>query len=677
MDLTILDAVGQGLVALGEPTRLGFLFLGVLIGLFIGILPGIGGLTALALLLPFTFSMDTYAAFALLLGVSATAATGDTIPAVLFGVPGGAGSAATVLDGFPMTRRGEAGRALSAAYLSSLLGGIFGAILLAAAVPLIRPVMMYFGSPELLAFAILGVSMVAVLSGGTPLRGMAAAGVGILLAMIGMDSQTGTTRWNFDTMYLWDGLPLVPVILGLFALPELCDLAISRSAIAAPARSTMLSGMLQGAKDVMRNWFLVLRCSWIGAAFGAMPGISGSVIDWLAYGYAARTVKGGSETFGKGDVRGVIAPEAANNAKEGGALIPTLAFGIPGTASMTILLSAFLVHGLVPGPTMLTQHLDLTYAMVWSVAIANVLGAGLCYLMSGHFAKIAALRYTLILPCVLSVIYISAFEGSRQWGDLYVLLMFGVVGWVMKRLGWPRPPLILGFVLGAVIETYMFISIERFGMDWLTRPAVVVILGIALIGLVRPLFKAKLGKRPAGGQRLALGFNLRPSAVFPMLLIAVVGLLLVEAGPWPTNAKLVPMIVGTITISFAALSLLGEVLRPAAAPGIGGATHQQMEIDTDYGDLSSRTVLFRAGIFFGWLLAFMAMMSVIGLIPTIFVFVIAYMRLENRERWTLVLTQAVCMTAFVVLLFDQTLHIQFPPTFLGSWFPALKVIPSL
>ena len=264
-----------------------------MMGLVLGIVPGIGGLAGTAMLLPFTFGMDPYSAFALLLGLGATTATGDPIPAILFGVPGGAASAATVLDGFPMAKRGEAGRALSAAYMSSMMGGIFGAMLLAVSIPILRPVMLYLGSPELLAFSVLGISMVAVLSGSAPLRGVAAGCLGIMIAMIGSDPQTGTLRWTFDSLYLWDGLPLTPVLLGLFALPELCDLLIARTTISKEIdKDNIYKGQWQGVKDCFDNWWLIVRCSWIGGGIGSIPGISASVVDWLAYGHALKTEKG-------------------------------------------------------------------------------------------------------------------------------------------------------------------------------------------------------------------------------------------------------------------------------------------------------------------------------------------------------------------------------------------------
>src|SRR5260221_6616082 len=298
-------AAGQALLALLEPHRMMFLMAGCMMGLVLGIVPGIGGLAGTGMLLPFTFGMDPYSAFALLLGLWATTATGDPIPAILFGVPGGAASAATVLDGFPMAKKGEAGRALSAAYMSSLMGGVFGAALMAVSIPILRPVMLFIGSPELLAFSVLGISMVAVLSGNAPLRGITAGCLGVMIAMIGTDPQTGTLRWTFDSLYLWDGLPLTPMLLGIFALPELCDLLISRLAIAKGSEKVnVYKGQWQGVVDCWDNMWLIVRCSWIGGGIGSLSRVSASVVHWLAYRHALQNQKRASATFGKGAVRG-------------------------------------------------------------------------------------------------------------------------------------------------------------------------------------------------------------------------------------------------------------------------------------------------------------------------------------------------------------------------------------
>jgi TctA family transporter len=234
-------------------------------------------------------------------------------------------------------------------------------------------------------------------------------------------------------------------------------------------------GVLKGARDALHHWFLVLRCSGFGVWLGAIPGMGAPVVDWFAYGHAAQTEKGARESFGKGDVRGVIAPESANNAKEGGALIPTIAFGVPGSAAMALLLGAFLIQGLVPGPDMLTKHLDVTYTMVWSLAVANVFATGICLHFARQLARISVVRAEVLAAPLIVVVFLAAFQATRHLADLVVLLSFGVLGWVMKRLGWPRPPLILGAVLSGIVENYAFISINRYGLTWLGRPLVIVI----------------------------------------------------------------------------------------------------------------------------------------------------------------------------------------------------------
>lgn len=685
METGMLHAAGAAFLILMDPFRLLMLGCGVMMGLVIGLLPGIGGLVGLALLLPFTFSMDPYAAFALLLGLASVTTTADTIPAVLFGVPGTAASQATVLDGLPMSKKGEAGRALAAAYTASLIGGLFGAFLMAVSLPILRPIILFIGSPELLALAVFGISSVAVLSGSAPLRGLAGAGLGIMIAMIGSDPQTGTLRWTMDSLYLWEGLPLVPAVLGLFALPELADLAIRRTAITSVTNFDPAAGRRQGMKDALDNWWLILRCSWIGAFFGAIPGIGGSVIDWLAYGHAIRSEKGAQKTFGTGDVRGVIAPESANNAKEGGALVPTIVFGVPGSAGMAILLGAFMIHGLVPGPDMITKNLQITYSMVWSIALANVLGAGLCFAFSAQFAKLATLRYTLILPIIMSITYVGAFQATRNWGDLFVLLIFGMIGWIMKQLKWPRPPLILGFILGDIIERYLFISIQRYGISWIARPVVIFFFAISALAILRPFLQ---DVKAAGGlKKMFSGFGkptFRLPDLFYVAFIGLISFMLIEAVTWNFSAKIIPVIVGIMALIFAGVSLLNQIFRRPELQAVMADddprrehTKLHMDLQSDMTELSTRQVLSRAAIFFGWLIGFMACMALIGLLPTVPLFVLAFMRFENREPWKIVIPMAIGLTFFIWLIFHELLTVPWPPTLAGQWFPALKFIPSI
>ena len=477
----LLEQAMAAFVIILDPVRFLILMLGCILGLFIGVIPGIGGLAGMALLLPFTYTMDPYTALAFLIGMWAATPTADTIPSILIGVPGAAGSAATVMDGYPMARRGEAGRALGASYTASLIGGIFGAVLLGAAIPILRPFMMAFGTPELLALCILGLSLVAAVSQGNMMKGLVAACFGVVIASVGDEAQTGELRWTFDSLYLWEGVPLEALVLGLFAIPELIELGAVRQAVAQHRSDSIVRDQFRGVKDAIVNIRLVFQSSWLGAILGSVPGLGGPAIDWIAYGSAAKSVKGGTESFGKGDVRGVIACEAANNSREGGALIPTLAFGIPASATMAILLGAFMMHGIQPGPKLLTEQLDITYTIVWSLMLGNIIAVVICFAFVTQLAKLATVPAGILVPTVVAIVFIGAYSATRDIGDLMVLIMFSVIGWGMKRFGWARAPVLLGLVLGDLVEQYLFISTSRYGSEWLTRPGVIFIFMIPVL----------------------------------------------------------------------------------------------------------------------------------------------------------------------------------------------------
>jgi len=667
MEASAFEFAMSALGIMLEPTRLMALSSGVLIGLMIGVIPGLGGVVGMALLLPFTYEMDPFAAFGFLIGMGSVTTTSDTVPAVLFGVPGTVGAAATIMDGYPLAQQGQAGRAFGAAYTASLLGGLAGAFLLAISIPILRPIILYLQSPDLLAICVFALSTVATLSGKAPLKGMTAAGLGLLLAMIGSDPQSGTLRWTFDALYLWDGVPLVPLTLGLFAIPELIDMAVARRSIAGDIKLDTRRGQLDGVRDALKNWWLVLRCSWLGAALGSIPGLGSAVIDWIAYGHAMKTEKH-TENFGKGDIRGVIAPESAANAKEGGSLVPTLAFGVPGSASMAILLGAFTIHGLVPGPRLLTDHLDITYSIVWSIALANVLGAGLCLVFSNQLARVAMVRIGTLLPLVLGIIFIGAFQGSRQWGDLYVLLGFGALGWVMKRQHWPRPPLILGFVLGGIIERYLFISIGRYDWAWLTQPLVLIFFALAVVSLAGPLL-GQFRMRPV---HEVFEFKAPSFATSMILSIAVVSVLvaaIIVSADWPFDARIVPQVVAYTALACISVSLLFEIF--TARSPLAEATAQR-DVPLADATLEPRERCRRSAVFFLWCCGYLVLALLLGMLPSLFVFVALCMHFWGRESMMRSVLLAVCITAFAWILFDRFLAVPWPQSLIGTWFPALQ-----
>lgn len=471
-----------------------FLCAGVLVGLAIGILPGLGGIVGMTILLPLIYGMDPHAAFALLIGMVAVIPTSDTFPSVMMGIPGSSGSQATIMDGYPLARKGEAARALGAAFTASLTGGLFGAAVLTGVIPIARPIVLSFGSPELFMLALLGLSMVGVLSGNQPIKGVLAAGIGLMIGAMGDAPALPEYRYYFGIGYLMDGIPLVIVGLGLFAFPEIIDLLIKGKAISEAA--TLGKGWMQGVKDAISHKLIILRCSVIGVIVGFLPGLGGTVVDWIAYGHVIQTTRDRGN-FGKGDIRGVLAPESSNNAKEGGGLIPTLLFGIPGSGSMAVFLGGLLILGIQPGPGMVTENVDLLYTAIWSLALANVFGAGLCILLSKPISRLTVIPFNYIAPFMILIITLASYQATRSWGDLIALLVMGVLGWVMKQYGWPRPAALIGYVLSRNVETYLFISVQRYGISWITRSGVIILALIIIVSLALGIFyQSKKARKP-------------------------------------------------------------------------------------------------------------------------------------------------------------------------------------
>jgi TctA family transporter len=522
---------------------------GVVVGLIVGVVPGIGGIFGMALLIPLTYHLDPYAAFALLLGMGSVTTTSDTIPAVFFGVPGTVGAAATVLDGHAMAKRGEAARALGAAYSASMIGGVFGALLLAASIPVVRPLILYLKTPDFFAIGVFGVSIVATLAGSQPLKGFAAAGLGALISFIGIDELSGFNRWTFGEVYFWEGLPIVVVFLGVFGLPELGAFLL-RGSVQEGALTPSIAGMWRGVRDTLNEWALVLRCSSIGALLGVVPGIGVAIIDWIAYGHASRR-PGDGPKFGAGNVRGVIAPESANNAKEGGSLIPTVAFGVPGSASMALLLGAFVIQGLVPGPDMLGKNAAITLSMVFSVAIANILGTAICLILTRPLASVARVPAVLATPVILTFIGVGAFQNSMSAFDFGTLIVLGIVGMAMKELNWPRSAFALGFILGPTLEKYFFLAYQISGWTWLVTPLVLVIFAAALFNV---------GRQGWQWWRTRTQFRMRPAPLPDGIFAGAIGVVsaaaFVMSTRFPTAAGIFPVIVsGLLTICCAAIAI--------------------------------------------------------------------------------------------------------------------------
>jgi TctA family transporter len=641
-----MDALIEGLRLVTAWPAFGLMLVGVLIGLYLGAIPGLGGLIGFSLLLPFTFGMEPVSAFAMLLGMFAVTTTSDTLSAVLLGVPGPAG-AATLMDGHPLAKRGEAMRALGAAYTSSALGGVLGAMVGAASLPILKPIVLTFGPPEFFMLGVLGLTFVGALSGGSMLKGVVAALFGLLLSTIGYSTQGGIARYSFEINYLLNGFEIVPVVLGLFAIPELIELATKGLPIARvdDEQRPHKGQMLQGIREALQHWWLLVRASVIGIYIGFLPGVGGSVADWAGYGHAVQSAKDKSQ-FGKGDIRGVIAPEAANNAVKGGDLLPTVAFGIPGSPSMSILLGAFVIHGLRPGPEMLTTKLPVTFSMMWTIAIANVIGAAILMFFSRQIAKITFVRGHLLVPGIMLFAFMGAWMTASQLGDWLALIGFGVVGHVMRRAGWSRPPVVLGFVLGPIMETNLDLSRQAFGWDFLGRTWVLVMLAILALALAPALLRAARGLwskkavaqvgTAAEAPRADPGLSAGLAAALAILFAGAWWL----ARNWSTDASFFPLVASVSGLAFGLLAIGADVLRwrkRAVQPDRQGDT---------------RAVL----AMFGTLIGMVALSVLVGQYIALPLTVAMFLWLWARERWIVVAAQTVAAVLILEFIFDRMLH---------------------
>lgn len=489
----MLEAALAGLALVLQPTTLVFLLLGVLIGFFVGILPGLGGAATLAIMLPFAFGMEPVQGFAFLLGMWIVSTTTGDITSVLFGIPGEPTSAAAVMDGYPLTRKGQAGRALGAVLSSSALGSLFGAVVLGLTITVIRPVVLAIGTPEFFAITLLGLTFVITLSGKNLLKGFIMVALGLLVATIGIEASLGVPRYTFGQLYLWDGIGLIPLVVGLFGGAEVLQLMLSKKSIASSTSLGKIAGISQGVKDSFKHWFLVVRTSAIGILVGMMPGLGGAVSQWLAYGHAQQSSKH-PEQFGKGAIEGVIAAGATNNAKDAGSLIPTIAFGIPGSAGTAVLLGGFLVLGLNPGVEMLTTSLNVTFSMVWIAIIANLVGVMFAFLFIRPLVQITKIPGQVLVPALIMLLVVGAYTATNNLADVLVMLAATVIGVVCIRWDWPRVPFLLAVILGGLAENYLNLANAIFGSEWLTRPGVIVLGAICLASVVWALLSKNRSK---------------------------------------------------------------------------------------------------------------------------------------------------------------------------------------
>ena len=663
-----MDSILTALGYLLDPVYWFVLLSVVLLAALASAIPGMNAFLVMALALPFIlFDVDEPAiglvALATISGVSNTL---DSIPAILIGQPSAA-TQVTFLEGHQLARRGYAAHTLGAVYAVSALGGIVGAALLTVAIPIARPFVIRFGFPEIAATGMVGIAMVIVLSRGAMVRGLIAALVGMLLGLIG-----SMGRLTVDPFV---SMPIVPFIIGLFALPELIDLMISGRPVAAEGASFGRSEVLRGVRYGLSRWRITVRQSVFGVFLGAIPGVGSAVVDWLAYAFGIILTKDRSE-FGKGSLDGVLFAESAQNAKEAGAALPTLALGIPGAPTWALVVSAMVSFGVAPGPEMLGSQAHITILLVITLALANLVIAGIGVGVTGFLARLTTVPYPVIGAIVIPIALLSTFVDTTNWRGIQIALGVGAMGLVMKRYNWPRPPMILGFILVDIIERSHFNSVSLFGYPAaLSRPLTIAILIIAVAVAAVLLRSVKRMEReteismetepePAAGPKWKERI-LNPDVLIPLVIIGGVGLLLSDHLQHPVNERwrftTYPFWLPVIALGLLCFELwrgLRGRPRPTTIMDLGLVSG---------GVEGAREAAYRM---LGLFALFLLIGTTVGLRWGALAFALAgpIVLLRGHGRFLMSLIAAAVVGAFIKIFLDNILFVIYPEPFIRNWF---------
>ncbi|MBD85983.1 MAG: hypothetical protein CL743_05675 [Chloroflexi bacterium] len=702
MEIGMLEAASEALNQMASWQVMLALMVGVAVGVLNGAMPG-GAVPSLVVLLGFAYGQDPYIALPLAVGMVATVSTGDTLPAVLLGMPGSTSGQATILDGNPLARQGKAGVALSAAYFASMIGGIVGGIFLFITIPAARTVVNSFSAAEFFVLGLVAVGVVGIVSSGALVRGLMAGCLGLLIALVGFDDSTGVQRLTFGFDYLWDGFHIVPVVIGLFALPEFFDMLIGNVAVSrqSTAEVSTASQRLEGMRAVLKNWPLVFRSAGLGVFVGVLPGIGGSLAQWLAYASARQTVKGGTETFGTGDVRGVIAPESSNNAVDGGQLVPTLFFGVPGSVGMAIFLGLLVILDVQPGPSMLNENLSLTLTIAFSLVLANILGTGLALGFTPTLTRIAFVPPNILVPIILAIMTIAAFQASFRIQDLVVMLGFGGLGYFMKTFGWPRPPIVISVILGGIVEKYYGIASKTFGMISLdsskpigidfglfSRIPVLLIILIALgtagytlwmqrnVGRTQEAqFQQNTTGESIDGKGTAIPkpslkerLTLTPSGAFIGLMAIAFGYSLYSSYSWTEEAAKLPRIITTTGLVLVAIYVARHLLFPSTSK------RRILDIGRTVTDDSTLVLLIRTFKALGTTVGLIFAIWLIGFQIALPTYVFLFLRIFGRVRWWIALLWSAFFLVLIYGFFDLIIHIAWIDPALENVIPIADVL---
>jgi TctA family transporter len=702
-----MDAFLEALSQLATFQYWFLLAIAIVIGTIVGFIPGVGATLVTAILLPSVLLLidEPAVGIVFLAMIGSLNNTLNAIPAVLVGLPESE-TQVTYFEGHQLARQGKAAFTLGAVYSTSAVGGVIGAAALLASIPFIKPLILQFSYAEIAMLALFGIAMVALLSRGNMAKGLAAGFMGLLLGTVGVDPFSGADRFTFGQIQLWQGLPIITTILGFFALPELIDLTLTRQPVASADADVSRKEVFRGAIHGLKRWPMVIRQSLFGMFMGAIPGIGGAVIDWLAYAFGISLTKDKEKhNFGRGSIEGVMFAESANNSKAGGQALPTLTLGIPGSTSWAIIAVAMLSYGFSPGPSMVNQHLDITMLMVLTLAIGNVIVAVIGLFATNYLARVTRIPYATVGFMIMGMVFLAAYMDLANWFVLLILSVFVGIGLLMKQFGWPRPPLILGFILGPIVEQNLLSALSIYGVvGTITRPVAVVLFVLIVISI---WVLMRIGSKEPDVTAMASvaagdGFNealvdaatlhdgtssgtesgvaleatqdeedfanlplrarvLQPANAAPAFFIIVAIAFMIPTLSFPTEARSLPLATSLGVLLLSVYQLVKQIRLGDVSDG------QVMDLgmrSTEEGG-SGQAVLMISALF----LMFFLLAGTLGLqIASVALATIGpAVFLQGRARWVSAVVSGAVVLVFSTVVMDRIVGVIWPDPFILSW----------
>ena len=685
--MSYFAAMAAGLQALLNPSAIMLLLAGLFAGTFVGVIPGLGGAVLMTMLLPFLYSMNVVQGVSLMVAAHASIYFAGSITAILLNTPGAPESAPTTIDGYQMTRKGQAARALGISAAATTLGGWIGFVALIAVIPFMLTLITVLRPPEYLLLAILAVVLVGQLHSGSMTKGLLSGTFGFLMSFIGFDPITGVQRFSFNLLSLYNGFSIVVVALGLFAMSEMFRLYGAKYALAEGVTLSLSqqpgARVIDGVRDVFSHKWLVLRSAAIGVLVGVVPGVGGVAGNFISYGQAVRTSRH-PELFGTGVPEGIIAPESSSLAKEAASFIPTLALGIPSTVGTAVMLGALQILGVPPGPNMLTTQLPLVFTIAWALAITSLLASVIGLVMAPWLARITLLPGPVLVPFVFALAMLGAYAGTTNMLEVAAVVAFGVVGLVMKRLGYSLPGAIIGFILGGVVQNNLYLTERLGGWRFVTQPLADVLLLVIVLVLLTPFLQKR--KKRARDQRLAESEAIAPTLrvlheVAPKrpsrldLIVDVIWVTFTAAYVWaaatyPPTAGLVPMIIGGAAFFISAIQLVNHVIAVVRLRNTGEPTVREKaplpsaedvtdiaQPQTGSGGLSANN---RELVAIGWSILLVAAIYVFGFAIATPAFMALYFTFGYRVGWKFTAISAVAMWLLTYVVIERALSLHLP-----------------